>query len=88
MKNVTKIILLVLTLALLVAVPFAVSASENEPELDIEAANLSFVDSVSILYAVSGDNADLTKVKLLVWSEPKSSSDEYVKGTESYVLDS
>ncbi len=88
MKKITKIVLLALTLALLLAVPFAVSASENEPALKIEAANLSFEDSVYPVFAVSGDNVDMQSVKLLVWTSPKTSADEYVKGTENAELTS
>ncbi len=88
MKAFTKILLVALVLAMLLAVPFAVSASASEPALKIEAANLSFVDSISILYAVSGENVDMTDVKLLVWTEPKTSADEYSKGTEAYMLES
>ena len=88
MKTLVKIVLFSLVLALLLAIPFTASANTAEPQLKIEAANLSFVDSISILYAVSGENVDMTSVQLLIWTEPKSSADEYVKGSESHVLDS
>ena len=88
MKTLVKIVLFSLVLALLLAIPFTASANTAEPQLKIEAANLSFVDSISILYAVSGENVDMTSVQLLIWTEPKSSVDEYVKGSESHVLDS
>ena len=88
MKKITGIILLVLTLAILAAVPFAVSASEGEASLTIKAANLSFEDSVYPIFAVSGEGVDLESVKLLVWTSPKDGVDAYVKGTENAVLDS
>ena len=88
MKKITKIILLVLTLAILAALPFAVSASESEPSLTIKAANLSFEDSVYPIFAVSGEGVDLESVKLLVWTSAKDGVDAYVKGTENAVLDS
>ena len=58
MKKLTKIILLLLALSLTLAVPFAVSASESEPSLKIEAANLSFEDSVYPVFAVSSKDVD------------------------------
>ena len=71
MKTITKIILLALTLALLVAVPFAVSASENEPALKIEAANLSFEDSVYVLYAVSHEGIAASDIRMLFWTKSR-----------------
>lgn len=88
MKKLTKIILLLLALSLTLAVPFAVSASESEPSLKIEAANLSFEDSVYPVFAVSSKDVDASSIKLLVWTSPKTSESEYIKGTEAAELTS
>lgn len=87
MKKTVKIIALIL-LVLSVTALSVLGAGVAEPSLEIEATNLSFVDSISILYAVSSRNVDPEGVKLLVWSAPMSSVEEYVKGTEDYVIDS
>ena len=88
MKKLTKIILLLLALSLTLAVPFTVSASEIEPSLKIEAANLSFEDSVYPVFAVSSKDVDASSIKLLVWTSPKTSESEYIKGTEAAELTS
>ena len=64
-------------------------ANEKAPEstaatLAIEAANLSFDDSVYVLYAVSHDGIEAYNVKMLFWTEAQDSLDEYTYGTESY----
>ena len=51
-------------------------------ELNIEACNLAFENDTYILYAVSGEVLD--NVKLLVWTEPRSS---YTYGTQAAVLE-
>lgn len=87
MKNCKKIALLLAALALLTAVLTIGIAAEEKPALDIYAANLSFEDSVYLMYAVDAENVSADQVKMLFWTEPilQSDPDAYVKGTEDYV---
>lgn len=59
----------------------------ENPTVTIEANNLSYADSIYILYAVSNDGFDRLayKIKMLVWEEAQ---EEYVLGTETYVVNS
>lgn len=52
----------------------SVFATENEstPELDIYKHNLSFDDTIYLLYAVDAQNVDKSDVELLLWTEPQS----------------
>lgn len=87
MKNCKKIAFLLTALALLTAVLTIGIAAEDKPALDIYAANLSFEDSVYLMYAVDAENVDADQVKMLFWTKPilQSDPDAYVKGTEDYV---
>ena len=85
-----KILFLALIVCSLISV-FAISVFANEtatepkePGLNIEAANLSFEDSVYVLYAVSHEGIPAESVKLLFWTEPEATVDAYVLGTEAY----
>ena len=83
----SKIIILALTVAMLFiilgTVAFA-TGGEEIPTLKIEAANLSFDDSVYVLYAVSHNGIAPKDITMLFWSEPQADLNSYVKGTESY----
>ena len=83
MKKTIRIIAILLLVALSAALPIAVSARDNVPSLKIEAANLSFEDSVYPIFAVSGSGVSMDSVKLLVWTSAKSVDDDYKKGTEA-----
>ena len=82
-----KLLWLLLALSILVAgFVFTVSATDNasEPALKIEAGNLSFEDSVFILYAVSHEGIDAKDVRLYFWNEPQSGDDAYAYDTADY----
>ncbi len=85
-KRLAIVFAAVIVLGGAVAVAFAtgIVGVGEEPVLSIKGTNLSFRDSTYIKYAVHCENVDVEDVKLLVWTTPQS---EYVKGTESYVLD-
>ena len=83
-----KILILVLAISALIAAfsisIFAIDSAKSQPTLGIEAANLSFDDSVYVLYAVSHNGIDADDVKMLFWTEAKADHSEYLIGTESY----
>ncbi len=78
-----KLLFLSLILAVILSV-FAIGASAegDAPVLKIEAANLSFEDSVYIVYAVSHEGVAAEDVQMLFWTEPQ---DSYTKGSENAV---
>ena len=59
----------------------------ENPTLTIESNNVSYSDSIYILYAVSntGFDRDVYQIKMLFWEEVQ---DEYVVGTEKYAVTS
>lgn len=59
------------------------ASTDTTPSLTISNTNLSFSDSVFLLYAMKIENADSAEVQMLYWTEPKASTEAYVKGTES-----
>ena len=62
------------------------TAATAEVTLKIQSNNLSYADSVYLLYAVSGEGVDYTvdTVKMLFWESAKPTQKEYLLGTESY----
>lgn len=58
-------------------------ASELDPKLEVVSYNLSYSDSVYILYAIANEGFDREEyeIKMLFWNEAQ---DDYVLGTESY----
>ena len=87
-----KVILAVLVALVIAtsALVIGVAAIENEPALEINAANLSFESTVHLWYCVGYENIDNPgDIKLLVWREKDVTHiDNCVKGTESAVLNS
>ncbi len=80
-KRVLALLVAVLTLVSSYAVFTVVTgASSPAPELNLDYANLSFSDSVYIMYALDTNVAD---AKLLVWTSPEA---EYVIGTQDSQL--
>ncbi|MBQ8339454.1 MAG: metallophosphoesterase [Clostridia bacterium] len=77
------IIALVLVLGTVLGVA-TLADINTSPSLAVEAFNLSFEDSVYLVYAVSSENVTADQVQMLFWTEPKASKDAYTKGTESY----
>lgn len=58
--------------------------ASDDKNIEIVACNLSFQDSVKIMYAVDSENIDnVSNIKILIW---ESFQDEYLKGTEDYAL--
>lgn len=75
----TKLVLIILSLALLIGAVIGVSASaETEtPTLDIYSKNLSYGSNISILFAVKSANLDGAEVKLNVYeSDPTAAAVE------------
>lgn len=60
------------------------SEAATAPTLKIAAGNLSFEDTVCIVYAVSSENVDADSIRMLYWTEPMGSDSAYVKGSEAY----
>jgi len=59
-----------------------VADAETAPVLTIESNNVSYADSVYIVYAVATENVDASaNVQMLFWNEPQT---EYVVGTQAY----
>ena len=90
MKAINKIFsILILSFVVAVCGFFATAnipmAKAEEPEsqatLGIEAKNLSYSESVYIVYAVSFENVTYQNVKMLFWD---STQEDYVIGTEKY----
>ena len=65
------------------------TAATAEVTLKIQSNNLSYADSVYLLYAVSGEGVDYTvdTVKMLFWESAKPTQEEYLLGTESYAAE-
>ena len=86
MKNRKLLWLLLIAITIVAALAFTVSAADNasEPALKIEAGNLSFEDSVFILYAVSHEGIDAKDVRLYFWNEPQSGENAYAYDTADY----
>lgn len=83
-RKILSVLLLVFTIALAFSVVSFASESESEIGLNIEGANLSFEDSVYVIYAVSHEGIDADAVQMLFWTSPKASEDDYKIGSESY----
>ena len=69
----TKLVLIILSLALLVGsiVGISVAAETTTPTLDIYSKNLSYGSNISILFAVKSENLDGAEIKLNVYeSDP------------------
>ena len=89
-KGVGKMKKIVLTVSVLVCVflmfGLAVGASgeSTEPSLEIVGGNLSFEDSVALMYAVSSTGVEADKVEMLYWTAPQGDLSLYTKSTETY----
>ncbi len=74
-----KIILILLTIALIIAAFSALavvaSAETTTPEMSIAYCNISFRNNVCIKYAV---NSNVSNIKILIWTSPEA---EYIVGT-------
>ena len=77
------IIALVLVLGTVLGVA-TLADINTSPALEVEAFNLSFEDSVYLVYADSSENVTADQVQMLFWTEPKANKGAYIKGTESY----
>ena len=78
MKKNTKILVLILSLALIIASMVAVIASADaaDPSVEIVSKNLSYEDNIRILFAVKSSNIGNAVVKLNVYeSDPKDNPD-------------
>ncbi|MBQ8380905.1 MAG: hypothetical protein IJY18_03335 [Clostridia bacterium] len=83
-KRFLIILLAILTLSISFAVIAFADTEESVAELKIEAASLSFEDSVYVLYAVSHEGIDSSAIQMLFWTEAKESPADYTVGTESF----
>ena len=75
MKKKLSILLIALALVLALAGAFAIFASTNTSpvNLSIASKNLSFSDSVYIIFYVEAEGVEADDVNLLVWNSPKES---------------
>ena len=83
-KRILTHLIVALVLMLIIALPALAIGNDTEAELTIEAANLSFEDSVYVLYAVSHEGIATDDVRMLFWTEAKDDISGYTIGTESY----
>ena len=92
MSKKIRVILAVLVALILAtsALVIGVAAIDNEPALEINAANVSFESTVHLWYCVGYENIDSPEdIKLLVWRESAVTDiKNCTKGTESAVLSS
>ena len=84
MKKVIVLITVFVCAFMLLGLVATASGESTEPKLEIVAGNLSFEDSVALLYAVNVTGADSDKAEMLYWTAPKGANDLYTKGTENY----
>ena len=84
MKKVIVLITVFVCAFMLLGLAVGASGESTEPKLEIVAGNLSFEDSVALLYAVNVTGADADKAEMLYWTAPKGANDLYTKGTENY----
>ena len=74
-KILLALVAIMLMVGILSAFAIVASAETAAPDMSIAYCNISFRDNVCIKYAV---NANVSNVKILVWTSPKS---EYIIGT-------
>ncbi len=80
-----KTVLVILSAVLVIASLGAIAAfASGENSLSIDGYNLTFENEVYIKYAVTSPTDD---VKLLIWTSPKPSEDDYVYGTQNEILE-
>ncbi len=81
----TKLLVLILSLALLVSgiVGISASAEDADPSIAIEGKNISYMEVSTLVVAVSYENADLKDVKLNVWYGEKSGDATILTTTET-----
>ena len=90
-KRLILTLILVLTLILgATALIIGVSASDEEPALEFNGANVSFEESVHLIYSIGYSNVESPEnIKLLVWREADVTHiDNLTKGSEQYTLSS
>ncbi len=88
-KKIIITLAVVLTLILgAVALVIGVSASDEDPALEINGANVSFEETVHLIFSVGHDNVTSPdNIKLLVWREYEGIHvDNLKKGSENYEL--
>jgi hypothetical protein len=83
-KKLLWLLLIVATIAAAFAFTVSATDSASEPTLKIEGGNLSFEDSVFILYAVSHEGIAAEDVRLYFWNEPQSGENAYAYDTADY----
>ena len=84
-----KLIILMLSVCVIIGTVFVTAFALNEtqksstPSLEIVTNNVSYSESLYILYAVANDGFDRDEyeIKMLFWKEVQ---DEYILGTEDY----
>ena len=64
-------IVIAFTMLLSVMAPFTAFAETATPELKIAAKNLSFSDSIYIIYYIEAKNVETENVQLLIWNTPQ-----------------
>ncbi len=82
-KKLVLFVVMVLLLGAITATAIFASDGNSTPTLCVESYNLSYSDSLYMLYAISNDGFDRNEheIKMLFWTEKQ---DEYVLGTESF----
>ena len=81
----TKLLVLILSLALLVcgALGISASAGDSDPTVAIEGKNISYMEVSTLVVAVSYENTSLENVKLNVWYGAKDGAPSILSTTET-----
>ena len=81
----TKLLVLILSLALLVcgALGISASAGDSDPTVAIEGKNISYMEVSTLVVAVSYENTSLENVKLNVWYGAKDGAPSVLSTTET-----
>lgn len=82
-----KLLIAVLCMILLVsatAVFVSASGEGPKPKLSVKACNLSFEESVHILYAIEYENVEYSDVEMLYWTTPRQNKNDYLKSNAEY----
>ncbi len=84
LSNLLLVILCVITLIGATAVFASAAPGGPKPKLSVKACNLSFEESVHILYAIEYENVDYSDIEMLYWTTPRKNKNDYLKENAEY----
>jgi hypothetical protein len=86
--NMKKVLLVIIAVAIVVSAMIVVGVIVNATSdvvLNIKACNLSFSESIHIVYAVESKNVATSRIKMLYWTTPLEYESEYTLENAQYV---